>query len=127
VKFEYGFGSDDMLVIGIADALGENLVLDWKQAVSWQKATASRLRYTLPCSGAWTSSASATLGVVYLGKAGVEGSQAESNVFQFTEAEAVVVEDFVQQFLKQYSLGNRRHGFQITAHFVPTADGARRP
>jgi len=25
VKFEYGFGSDDMLVIGIADALGENL------------------------------------------------------------------------------------------------------
>jgi len=38
VKFEYGFGSDDMLVIGIADALGENLVLDWKQAVSWQKA-----------------------------------------------------------------------------------------
>jgi len=61
----------------------------------------------------------ATLGVVYLGKAGVEGSQAESNVFQFTEEEAVVVEDFVQQFLKQYSLGNRRPRISDHCSFCP--------
>jgi len=98
VKFEYGFGSDDMLVVGIADALGENLVLDWKTGSFMAESHRQQVKiyatmlwrldffsFQLP----WS---------VYLGKAGAEGSQAESNVFQFTEAEAVVVEDLFSNF-----------------------------
>jgi len=120
VKFEYGFGSDDMLVIGIADALGENLVLDWKTGSFM--AESHRQQVKIYATMLWRLGLlqlPATLGVVYLGKAGAEGSQAESNVFQFSEAEAVVVEDFVQQFLKQYSLGNRRPRISDHCSFCP--------
>jgi len=69
VKFEYGFGSDDMLVIGIADALGENLVLDWKTGSFM--AESHRQQVKIYATMLWRLGLlqlPATLGVVYLAK-----------------------------------------------------------
>jgi len=120
VKFEYGFGSDDLVIIGIADALGENLVLDWKTGSFM--AESHRQQVKIYATMLWRLGLlrlPATLGVVYLGKAGLRGGEAESNVFEFNEEEALVVEDFVERFLQQYSSGNVRPRVSDHCSFCP--------
>ena len=120
VKFEYGFGNEDLAIIGIADALGENLVLDWKTGSFM--AESHRQQVKIYATMLWRLGLlrlPATLGVVYLGKAASQGGEAESNVFEFNEEEALVVEDFVERFLQQYSSGNVRPRVSDHCSFCP--------
>jgi putative RecB family exonuclease len=119
VKFEYDFGSKDTTVVGIADALGLNELFDWKTG-SYQ-AESHRQQVKIYATMLWRLGflqLPATLGVVYLGDA-ASGGNAEAVVFPFDESEAIVVEQFVSQFLAQCSSGPAKPHVSDHCAFCP--------
>ncbi|NPV88910.1 PD-(D/E)XK nuclease family protein [Coprothermobacteraceae bacterium] len=101
-KFEHNFGFENVKVVGIADAMGENVLLDWKtgsfptdshrQQVKVYATMLWRLgKLRLP----------ASLSVVYLGTV-PKGDEPLVRTFTIDESEAVTVESFVQRFLSDY-------------------------